>query len=412
VNFISGIEKFPSSTPGKEYEEDFVSFINFFLKEHNLLEDIGYAGLLYGEILFRYPLTVERNLPEVLTHNVDYLINENKLNKEKITEIFYNLINIGLLQSEKVEYRDDDKTEIIYIEPGRDPNGYINYMKKFLRNVNTKKSVINEFIDHLNFWKTELLSFFKNRTDEYCYRIDNRSSKEGEEELNSVMQDVDGFEEIWLATFAGGTFWWIIENSIKKALISGVKRYKILLIHPNLGEEIETLKAKKAVIQGIKNIQNLKKTLRKETNLKKKDVDIIKLRLICKKEHIHFFGVLKIPKEDSGKKPTYLCLVRRNRIERGVNAIVLRGYHSNNTLFALMKFYLDLVWKKAIKPGPLGWLRKNWIWIFGPMIYISILMITFSFYNNITAFMLYLVSGIGLKWVYDFIRYMINKEKD
>ncbi|MHA1460942.1 MAG: hypothetical protein ACTSO8_05625 [Promethearchaeota archaeon] len=409
---MSAHDRFPSTDPAKKYEQEFVDFLTNFLNIIDNKRNWRNEALIYGVILFRYPLTIVKELENVIIYDLTYLVDNKELTKSNIKESLERIQVLGLFQKAEKRKNAIESEDPSFIEPGRDRKLYIKYIKSVINKFQVKKELKKEFIRFISLWKDYTQDFLLNRIEEYCQRINIRSSKKGLETLKTDLDDVDGYSEICLVTFSTETIWEFVKNSLTEALKVGIKRYRILLIHPRLGEELETSKVKELIKNGIRRIKNHKKSLRKNGNYSRKDVRRVQLRLIKNKKDSFFFGLLKIAKEDSGKKDLYRCLVKRTYVERGVNAIVLRGHYKNNTLFALIKSYLDSVWKRSRGLGFLGWLKKNWIDILGPSLIVIVVIICYFISRDLFGFLLFFLSGIILKSIYDLIKYVKRKQRD
>ncbi len=371
---MSSIKQFPS----EEYEVQFVKFFSDIFKIINKEESFNNKlALIFGAILYRYPLTSFSLLPEVLTYNVlqeEHNLEPIKevLEKIKILNLFPKINNEPKDVIDLAIYNDYINLYMDYFKfnnknikfiSSRKYSDYSSYLLELLKNYKIQKATLDVFKEKIKpSLEEHLKNFLINRFKEYCEIIPIASSERGKETFKEDLNNVIGFSEILLVTFSTENLPWPeMKDSIKNALKEGII-YKILLIKPELGEKLEKSKGKEEIEKGIIKIRAFKRELIRQGILRKRKN--FQYRLIKKEKYADFFGLIKISKKGFEHQSLYRCFIKRNFIERGINAIILRGHYEDNSLFRIIRLYLDIVWKKSEEVGILGWIKKKKIYLY------------------------------------------------
>lgn len=157
--------------------------------------------------------------------------------------------------------------------------------------------------------------------------------------------------EIRLSAFSLETIPGFLEESIREALENGVD-VKILLLHPDLGAEIERPRVREEIERGRQSIEDLQQQCRDEPGS-------LSYRLVRDRANGYFYGLLVDSPNEA--ECTYRVFVRDLGNERGVSSILVRGT-DETTMYLLLSEYFERAWENAHRPGWSGLVRRNWIY--------------------------------------------------
>jgi len=315
--------------PRKDREKD-KEFVNFFVKHLDMEKKLAE---LYGVILYIYPFTQGAFLPRVLCHTMN-------MEESEVEEGLDSLLN---------EYR------LLEIE-----DGFIKEPVRYFRRDETGKDLldliektISERIknDALKDQKSEeIISLFRetlwpdvhlninermeNRPNEYCQVISCATNREGIDTFfeDLTIKEEDLITELIIPSFSLKTHNWEDEKKKYIDLLEAGVDIKLLLYSEKIGWKKEPCKQTKPDIQ--EGIEKAKEIVHSN----------FKVRKINNWEHSNFRGLIR--KSSLSNNWLYRFFVQTDK-ERGVNAVVLRGKHKDNTLLKVLDSYFKMVWEEA-----------------------------------------------------------------
>lgn len=183
--------------------------------------------------------------------------------------------------------------------------------------------------------------------------ISRASSTEGTETFKEDLdwEKYSSVSEIRLSAFSLETIPGFLEESLSTALENGVD-VRVLLLHPDLGAEIERPRVREEIERGMRSIEELQRRCADAPGS-------LSYRLVRQREHAYFYGLLVDSRNDA--ECTYRVFVRDLGNERGVSSILVRG-NDETTMYLLLSKYFEQAWESAYQPGWTGVVRRNWIY--------------------------------------------------
>ncbi|SIR82297.1 phospholipase D-like domain-containing protein [Natronorubrum thiooxidans] len=320
----------------------------------SLVDDLLPAAeaTVFAWVVVEYPGMHPNMLPETIRNDVE-------LDDTQIEHALDSLVDRGLFES-LGDVPDDGRW---FVEPVKD-DSFVDRTHTWIEAHGT-----TEHVDRFTSLEARLKSALDEmRQNDRVEIVDQTASTNGH---GSFEEDLDWenyarASEICVSSFSLETMPDFFEPRLISALENGVD-VRILLLHPNLGVELERKRADETIRDGIATIESLQDRCANANGT-------LSYRLVSDRGHAYFYGLLV--RSELPEECTYRVFVRDIDRERGVTAKLVRG-EEQTTMYLLLRQYFEAAWENGHEPGPIGFAKRNWLYgltivpVFGLYLWLS-----------------------------------------